>query len=78
MKPSEYFKRQVRVAAFSYEQPQHLMRRSGDIFMACSDWPHTEGTASPLQDYRNVGTVPEDSAAFFSQNAAFLLHRDVA
>ncbi len=72
--PSEYFKRQVRVAAFSYEQPHRLMKSSGDIFMACSDYPHTEGTLTALEDYGTVGLVPEDgSVGFFGGNAAFLL-----
>jgi predicted TIM-barrel fold metal-dependent hydrolase len=78
MTPSEYFTRQVRVGAFAYEQPEHLARRSGDIFMACSDWPHTEGTATPLEDYRKVGSVPEDRSAFFGDNAAFLLRQNTA
>ena len=53
--PSEYFRRQVLVAAFSYEQPHRLMARSGDIFMACSDYPHTEGTFTAIEDYKASG-----------------------
>ena len=72
--PSEYFRRQVRVAAFSYEQPHRLMKSSGDIFMACSDYPHTEGTLTALDDYAATGIVPDEvSANFFGGNAAFLL-----
>ncbi len=72
--PNEYFRRQVRVAAFSYEQPRRLMAQSGDIFMACSDYPHTEGTLTPVEDYKANGLVPEqDCAGFFGGNAAFLL-----
>ena len=72
--PSEYFRRQVRVAAFSYEQPHRLMRAAGDIFMACSDYPHTEGTNTAIEDYGAVGLQPEESTAgFFGGNAAFLL-----
>jgi predicted TIM-barrel fold metal-dependent hydrolase len=72
--PSEYFRRQVRVAAFSYEQPHRLMRASGDIFMACSDYPHTEGTNTAIEDYGSVGLLPEESTTgFFGGNAAFLL-----
>ena len=63
--PSEYFRRQVRVAAFSYEQPHRLMARSGDIFMACSDYPHTEGTCTAIEDYKASGLVPEESSAQF-------------
>jgi predicted TIM-barrel fold metal-dependent hydrolase len=72
--PSEYFLRQVRVAAFSYEQPHRLMAGSGDIFMACSDYPHTEGTFTAIEDYSATGLVPDAaSAGFFGGNAAFLL-----
>lgn len=72
--PSEYFLRQVRVAAFSYELPRQLMKHAGDVFMACSDYPHTEGTMSAIEDYAGVGLVPEDEpTGFFGDNAAFLL-----
>jgi len=74
--PSEYFRRQVRVAAFSYEQPRRLMAHAGDVFMACSDYPHTEGTTDALHDYEATGLVPDnDSTGFFGGNAAFLLRQ---
>jgi len=73
MTPSDYFRRQVRVAAFPVEQPHLLMERSGDLFMACSDYPHTEGTATPLADYEAVGAVPAASPGFFGDNVGFLL-----
>ena len=73
MRPSEYFQRQVRVAAFAYEQPQRLMGRAGDIFMACSDYPHTEGTATPLDDYRGIGLEPDSHPGLFADNIKYLL-----
>ncbi len=77
--PSEYFRRQVRVAAFSYELPNRLMASSGDIFMACSDYPHTEGTSTAIDDYAGAGLVPGDgTAGFFGGNAAFLLREHVS
>lgn len=52
MKPSEYVRRQVRVAAFPYENPAKLIHQAGeDMFMYCSDWPHAEGLARPVEDY---------------------------
>ena len=51
MKPSEYFRRQVRVSSFSYELPGRLIKQTGDLYMCCSDYPHSEGTATPLADY---------------------------
>jgi len=73
LRPSDYFRRQVRVAAFSYERPRSLIDRAGDIFMACSDYPHTEGTSTPLDDYRAVDMEPEGNSAFFGGNIEFLL-----
>jgi hypothetical protein len=72
-RPSEYFRRQVRVAAFSYEQPDVLAERAGDLFMLCSDYPHSEGAASPLPDYAARGLTPESAPAFARENCAFLL-----
>ena len=77
-KPSDYFRRQVRVSAFAYELPSRLIRQSGDLFMCCSDYPHSEGTAKPIPDYRAPGRHgfgPEDDAEFFSRNMEFLLGR---
>ena len=52
LKPSEYVRRHVRVAAFPYEDPARLIRHMGeDMFMYCSDWPHAEGLARPVDDY---------------------------
>jgi predicted TIM-barrel fold metal-dependent hydrolase len=73
LRPSDYFRRQVRVAAFSYEQPRRLIDHAGDIFMACSDYPHTEGTDTALADYRSTGLEPEAAAGLFRENAEFLL-----
>ncbi len=78
MEPSEYVKRHVRVAAFSYERADRLSRQVGDLFMACSDWPHTEGSDTPLQDYRAAcgeKTTPEAAPELFGGNVAWLLRR---
>lgn len=78
-KPSDYFRRQVRVSSFAYELPRRLIRQSGELFMCCSDYPHSEGTATPLADYAasgRHGLAPSDSEELFAGNAAFLLRRD--
>jgi hypothetical protein len=67
----------VRVSAFSYEEPRRLEAKAGDLFMCCSDFPHSEGTASPIADYAAKETRPESSHGLFHDNTAFLL-RDVA
>jgi hypothetical protein len=75
MEPSEYFRRQVRVSSFAYELPGRLIKQTGDLYMCCSDYPHSEGTATPLLDY--VGSAkpvrPEDVPGFFGENVALLL-----
>jgi hypothetical protein len=78
--PSEYFRRQVRVSSFAYELPVNIGKQIGgaDILMACSDYPHSEGTADPLGDYAGGGrfaTRPDLAPAFFGDNAALLLGR---
>jgi hypothetical protein len=78
MRPSDYFRRQVRVSSFAYELPEHIRRQLGgdDLLMACSDYPHSEGTATPIDDYAatgKFGTTPERAPGLFHDNAAFLL-----
>ncbi|MER3452840.1 MAG: hypothetical protein C4344_04040, partial [Acidimicrobiia bacterium] len=77
LRPSEYFRRQVRVSAFAYELPGRLARHAGELFMCCSDYPHSEGTATPLEDYACNGDTPEGSPALFGANAGFLLGAEV-
>jgi predicted TIM-barrel fold metal-dependent hydrolase len=77
--PSEYFRRQVRVSSFAYEAPGNILRQIGgtDLLMCCSDYPHSEGTTTPLADYAAGGLDAHagDNPGFFGGNAAFLLHR---
>ncbi len=72
-RPSEYFTSHVRISAFAYETPARLERQAGDLFMACSDYPHSEGTANPLDDYRRAGSLPDDTTGLFAGNVEFLL-----
>ncbi len=73
LRPSEYFRRQVKVSSFSYEQPGRLGAKSGDLFMCCSDYPHSEGTATPLADYARQGSTPDQASGLFSDNVATLI-----
>ena len=73
LRPSEYFLRQVRVSSFSYEQPRRLTAKSGDLFMCCSDYPHSEGTATPIEDYARAGSAPEEAPGLFHDNVRTLL-----
>ena len=73
MRPSEYFHRQVRVSSFSYEQPARLTAKSGDLYMCCSDFPHSEGTATPVEDYARSGCVPTRPPACSTRTSRDLL-----
>lgn len=75
MRPSDYVRRHVRVSAFAYELPGRLAHHAGDLFMCCSDYPHSEGTATPLNDYARNGDDPATAPGLFSTNASFLLGR---
>jgi predicted TIM-barrel fold metal-dependent hydrolase len=77
MRPSEYFRRQVRVSSFSYELPSRLIRQTGDLYMCCSDYPHSEGTATPLADYAGsaIPLGPDDAPGLFRDNVSMLLDR---
>jgi len=74
-RPSEYLLEHVRVSSFAYEDPARLTRKSGDVFMCCSDFPHSEGTASPLTDYERAGCDRTEQPGLFSDNIAVLLGR---
>jgi hypothetical protein len=81
MPPSEYVRRQVRFAAFSYEQPHRLAGAAGDLFMCCSDWPHSEGTEHALAEYGALshGSVTAaEHPGLFGNHAAWLLRQDIA
>jgi predicted TIM-barrel fold metal-dependent hydrolase len=73
LRPSEYFRRQVRISSFSYEDPGRLAAKSGDLFMACSDFPHSEGTATPIADYARIGCDADNAAGLFHDNVSTLL-----
>ena len=75
-RPSEYFQRQVRVAALPYEMPNRLVPKVGDdTFMIGSDWPHAEGVADPMAAAERAvaGLAGPARANIMGANAAWLL-----
>jgi predicted TIM-barrel fold metal-dependent hydrolase len=77
-RPSEYFLEQFRVSSFAYELPERLIKQTGDVYMCCSDYPHSEGTATPLDDYvapERHGVEPAARPGLFHSNVEFLLRR---
>ena len=77
LRPSDYFQRQVKVSSFSFEQPSRLKAKAGDLFMCCSDYPHSEGTATPVEDYARGGDSAETGPGLFHDNVAALLGRPI-
>ena len=78
LKPSEYVANHVRIAAFSYEQPDRLIEQAGDLFMFCSDYPHTEGTDTPREDYRRScpgAAEPDQAPGLYGGNIEWLLRK---
>jgi hypothetical protein len=74
-RPSDYLLDHVRISSFAYEDPARLSRKTGDVFMCCSDYPHSEGTDSPLDDYRQAGCAPDEQLGLFGENVELLLRR---
>jgi len=75
-RPSDYFLRQVRVAALPYEMPNRLVPKvGGDTFMIGSDWPHAEGVADPMAAAERavVGLAEPARSNILGANAAWLL-----
>ncbi|MGP0031939.1 MAG: amidohydrolase family protein [Acidimicrobiales bacterium] len=76
LRPSEYFFRQVRVAALPYEMPNRLVPKVGDrTFMVGSDWPHAEGVADPRAAAERAadGLAEGPRAHLLGDNARWLL-----
>jgi len=73
--PSTLLRRQVKVAAFGFEQPADLQAATGDLFMFGSDYPHAEGLARPVEDFAAGGgpDPSEATASLYHDNAAWLL-----
>lgn len=72
-RPSDYFLERVKVASFSYEDPRRLTRKTGDVFMLCSDFPHSEGTATPVADYQRAGCDEPTLPGLYHDNVEALL-----
>lgn len=76
MKPSEYFRRQVKVAAFWNEPLLWMFESAGpEVFLFSSDFPHPEGSNSAVERaYRILDKLPPEAIQrFFSTNAKELL-----
>jgi uncharacterized protein len=75
MRPSEYFRRGVRVAAFPFEGlPEFALDGGADLFLYASDFPHYEGTAYGTVRFQKIfdklGADVAIMQSFFVDNAA--------
>jgi hypothetical protein len=76
MPPSAYIRRQVlNVCSFPTDAEASLLAEVPDNFAFGADWPHPEGLAVPLTDYKAlVGEVDDDvSERFYGANMARVL-----
>ncbi|MEZ5559936.1 MAG: amidohydrolase family protein, partial [Pseudomonadales bacterium] len=77
--PSEFFRRQVRVSLFPYEDVGWLIEQAGpDVFMFASDYPHPEGGRDPIGRFDaslDLAATPAAAReAFYHENYASLFH----
>ncbi len=76
MRPSEYFRRHVKVSAFWSEPLLWMFESAGpEVFLFSSDFPHPEGSGSAVdRAYRILDKMPPATIQrFFSTNAKELL-----
>jgi predicted TIM-barrel fold metal-dependent hydrolase len=76
-KPSEYVRRNIRVAAFPFEGVGRYIQRFGfeDVYCYASDFPHHEGGRDPMGKFTNSLEVlgPAVLRKFFVDNGAHLM-----
>jgi uncharacterized protein len=72
--PAEYIRRNVRISPLpaAHESPVRLLERYPELMVFSSDYPHFEGSGSPLDHYRRelVGLPPEVRESFLSGSIA--------
>jgi len=77
MKPSDYIRRNVRVACFDFEPVGTYINRYGfeDVFCYASDFPHHEGGKDPMNSFvRHLeGHSPQVLRKVFVENGSSLL-----
>jgi predicted TIM-barrel fold metal-dependent hydrolase len=77
LKPSEYVRRQVRVAPFFFEPVASWIERSGleEVYLFSTDFPHEEGSVGPFESfYAALAPLgPSVTEKFFVTNAEDLL-----
>ena len=73
MKPSEFFRRQVRVAPLHMEDSGWVLKNVGpEILMFNTDYPHPEGGRDPFGAFQRsldaAGATSEELDRFYSRN----------
>ncbi|WP_292931082.1 amidohydrolase family protein [Novosphingobium sp. PASSN1] len=79
LKPSEYIRRNVRVAPFGFEDVGHYISLYGmpEVYCYQSDFPHIEGGKNPMGDtvrsFARQGMGQEIMKMFYCENAKLLV-----
>jgi len=77
LKPSEYIRRNLRVACFDFEPVGRYIERFGfeEVYCYASDYPHFEGGKDPMGDFADSlsSLGPEVLRKFFVDNGKLLL-----
>ena len=76
-RPSDYIRRNVRIAGFDFEDIGSYIRLYGldDVYCYASDFPHVEGGTAPMARFsESVADLgPSVLKKFFTENGAWLL-----
>ena len=76
-RPSEYIRRNVRIAAFDFEDVGAYIdaHRLDDVYCYASDFPHVEGGTAPMQRFSDSLSRhgPAVNRKFFVENGVWLL-----
>lgn len=81
LKPSEYVRRQVRVAPYFGEDTGWIVANSGeDVCMFSSDYPHLEGGRDPIRHFEEslAGAADSVKRRFFCENFIDLMGNGLA
>jgi hypothetical protein len=79
MKPSEYIRRNVRVAPFGFEDVGDYIARYGmpELYCYGSDFPHLEGGVDPMgkavESFERHGISEDIMKMYFVDNAKLLM-----
>ena len=81
LKPSDYFRRQIRFTPLVFEDVEWLIQSAGpELFLFSTDYPHPEGGRDPFGKFEtSLGTTgDEERRLFYSENFLHLMQIEPA